>query len=45
VDIISNRGFLGGAEAKAIEQKISSMDAGNCVVVQVGEALAKGAID
>ena len=35
---------VGGAEAKVIEQKVSSMEAGNYAVVQVAEALAKGGI-
>lgn len=33
---------VGGAEAKVIEQKVSSMEAGNYAVVQVAEAFAKG---
>lgn len=33
---------VGSAEAKVIEQKVSSMEAGNYAVVQVAEALAKG---
>jgi len=33
---------VGGAEAKVIEQKVASMEAGNFAVVQVAEALAKG---
>ena len=35
---------VGGAEAKVIEQKVSSMEAGNYAVVQVADALAKGGI-
>jgi len=35
---------VGSAEAKVIEQKVSSMEAGNYAVVQVAEALAKGGI-
>jgi len=35
---------VGSAEAKVIEQKVSSMEAGNYAVVQVAEALAKGNI-
>jgi len=35
---------VGGAEAKVIEQKVHSMEAGNYAVVQVAEALAKGGI-
>lgn len=35
---------VGGAEAKVIEQKVQSMEAGNYAVVQVAEALAKGGI-
>jgi regulator of protease activity HflC (stomatin/prohibitin superfamily) len=35
---------VGGAEAKVIEQKVSSMEAGNYAVVQVAEALAKGGV-
>lgn len=35
---------VGSAEAKVIEQKVSSMEAGNFAVVQVAEALAKGGI-
>jgi len=35
---------VGGAEAKVIEQKVESMEAGNYAVVQVAEALAKGGI-
>lgn len=33
---------VGSAEAKVIEQKVQSMEAGNYAVVQVAEALAKG---
>jgi uncharacterized membrane protein YqiK len=35
---------VGSAEAKVIEQKVSSMEAGNYAVVQVADALAKGGI-
>src|SRR6185436_6989919 len=35
---------VGGAEAKVIEQKVGSMEAGNYAVVQVADALAKGGI-
>jgi uncharacterized membrane protein YqiK len=35
---------VGGAEAKVIQQKVSSMEAGNYAVVQVAESLAKGGI-
>jgi len=35
---------VGSAEAKVIEQKVQSMEAGNYAVVQVAEALAKGNI-
>jgi len=35
---------VGSAEAKVIEQKVSSMEAGNYAVVQVAEALSKGGI-
>jgi len=35
---------VGSAEAKVIEQKVSSMEAGNYAVVQVAEALAKGGV-
>jgi uncharacterized membrane protein YqiK len=35
---------VGGAEAKVIEQKVSSMEAGNYAVVQVADAFAKGGI-
>ncbi len=33
---------VGSAEAKVIEQKVNSMEAGNYAVVQVAEALARG---
>jgi uncharacterized membrane protein YqiK len=35
---------VGSAEAKVIEQKVSSMEAGNYAVVQVADAFAKGGI-